>query len=742
MPYLHFTHPALLYLASAAVIPVIIHLLRRRRLQVVRFPAVRYLRASTRKRLVRINLKRLLLLALRMLLIALMAVVLARPLMGKGARAASGAPTAGTEPGEPVSAVFILDDSLSMNYRRGEACRFDEARNAALDILGRLPPGAEVAITTTSRPVFRFTRDGAELRAALARLQPTLRANTCLAALRRAAGALASRPSPAKVIYLLTDMTRSAWTGLPGTGASAASGAALDLGKAVALEIIALGEPDAANVAVTALSHEGEPILQGAMLKLRTRLLAVGSDAERLVEFEFDGRPVVRRRVRVAAGGTQEVRFEVPVEAAGHHWGRVSLLEPDALPQDDSRCFTLSAPAALSVLCVDETLGPGESRLASRSYFFAAALNPWNGSQRGGFRVESVRPEGLEKVELSRFDLVALVDTPGLREAAWQRLADFVAGGGALLVSVGEGTDPRDYLVPVAQQLRPAIPAEVVSAPPSEHGALRIRAVAIRHPLVRALSEAGADLSRARFLYCRRLRLAETAEEVFSFGPGLPALVLGYAGGRVAVFAGGLSTEWTDLPRRPEYVPFCHELAYYLTGLTGGRLSSFKVGDQVPIRFEPSSWPTAVSVVPPGSSSRVPVLPGATPGRRLFWRTERAGYYTVEFSRRDRRWQGGFAVNTDPAESDLRRMPTAAVQAAIRAARVRVRTKPSAAQVPAATGRGHPPGSTELTGYLVMAGLLALLAEALLANRIYGAPPEPPAPEAPPTAESRAKGST
>jgi len=135
------------------------------------------------------------------------------------------------------------------------------------------------------------------------------------------------------------------------------------------------------------------------------------------------------------------------------------------------------------------------------------------------------------------------------------------------------------------------------------------------------------------------------------------------AGGRVAVFASGLGTDWSDLPRLPDFVPFCQDLVLYLARTDAGRLSAFEVGQHVPIRLDPSPWPTAVWVIPPGSSEKVPVLPGATPGRELFWRTSVPGYYRVELVRKDRQWAEGFAINSDPAQSDLRQVAADDVRA-------------------------------------------------------------------------------
>lgn len=719
---IHLINPAMLYLAAAAVLPLIIHLLSRRRTRNVRFTTVGFLRRTARRSIARVNLKHLLLMLLRMALICLLALVLARPLVGGG-------PKGPDRPLAGASAAVILDDSLSMNHRRGDVSWFERARNRALEVLAQLPAGAEVAVTTTSQPAMLFTRDGTELRARLTSMRASFGGGSCWAALERAGGALRERAAGMRVIYLLTDMTRSAWLGLG--EASGAGAPMLDLGETVALEIVAVGDADASNTAVTRLSHEGEPLIQGAVLDLQTELLRTGPEAEEVVQFEFDGEMVGRRTVRLPADGTEKLSFRLPIEGPGHHWGRVSFLNADALPQDNARAFSIEVPGAISVLCVDEAAASGEPEGPSRSYFFRSALSPWVKPERGLFALKTVGLEELGKERLSGFDVVALLDSPGPSASVWERLADFVAGGGGLLVSAGPGVRPERYGSRQARKLLPAVFGDVVSAPGGAAGPFRMRVVKTAHPLVTSLDEAGVDLGRAALGKCRRLGLTEAGEEVLSFGEGLPALVMGRAGGRVAMFGGGLGVEWGDFPRRAAFVPFCQALVLYLAGADEARLSSFVVGQHVPVRFEPSSSPTVVAVTPPGSTEGAPLMPGTTPGRRLYWKTQAPGYYRVDFQQRGRQWSSGFCVNTSPHESDLRMVTESDVRAAIDAGRVAVHEDTST--LPAMRLGGGMAGwaGMELTPYLVLLALLACVAEVFLANRLYRASeaPQEPVPE-------------
>src|SRR3989442_15292157 len=76
---LTFLQPAFLLGTLAAAVPVIIHLIYRRRALVHRFPAVRFLLLADKRTARKFRLAQCLLLALRMLAICLLAFSLVRP---------------------------------------------------------------------------------------------------------------------------------------------------------------------------------------------------------------------------------------------------------------------------------------------------------------------------------------------------------------------------------------------------------------------------------------------------------------------------------------------------------------------------------------------------------------------------------------------------------------------------------------------------------------------------------------
>ena len=132
---MQFLSAPLLYGLILAAAPIIIHLLNRRRFQLVEWAPMKYLKLTIRNNRRRVRIEQLLLLLLRTLLIILLILTLARP-------ALSGAGAGGWLARRArVSRIVVIDDSLSMGYRQGGKSALDLVKEASAEIIhgtGRL----------------------------------------------------------------------------------------------------------------------------------------------------------------------------------------------------------------------------------------------------------------------------------------------------------------------------------------------------------------------------------------------------------------------------------------------------------------------------------------------------------------------------------------------------------------------------------------------------------------------------
>ena len=139
---LSFLNSMYLLAAAAVALPIIIHLIHRRKTSVVPFGTLMFLRLVEKKLAKRHRLQELLLLLLRMLVILFLVLGVARPVWKKGGagRAAS------------VS-VIIVDDSFSMQAIVDNVPLIETAKKRALEVVGTLERFDEACVIPASVPV-------------------------------------------------------------------------------------------------------------------------------------------------------------------------------------------------------------------------------------------------------------------------------------------------------------------------------------------------------------------------------------------------------------------------------------------------------------------------------------------------------------------------------------------------------------------------------------------------------------
>src|SRR5215212_11009183 len=197
-----------------AGIPIVIHILNRRRYKTVNWAAMEFLLRAMKKNRRRLKFEQWILLATRCLLVFLIATALARPM---GCKDSTLAPIAGQRSGLHV---IVIDNSFSMAYEAGRAnapTHLDRAKQLAKELIETFNAGGEaISIVTASKPAAAVlaapTYDLAAARDAVDRVQQSFGGTDLLGALRLAQDIAQKDKSPTrKNLYLIDDATRSAW---------------------------------------------------------------------------------------------------------------------------------------------------------------------------------------------------------------------------------------------------------------------------------------------------------------------------------------------------------------------------------------------------------------------------------------------------------------------------------------------------------------------------------------------------
>jgi len=216
---MEFLAPLMLLGAAGAAIPIVIHLIGRRRAPVRRFGAIDFLLGENRRVARRLKLREALLLALRVASCAAIPLALAKPFVSCATRGPV------IERG-PQAVALVLDNGFAMGYRQGGHTLLEEAKKRAEHVLTALGPEADVALVLTAegsdRPV-DLSRDHLRLRDAIEEAPLVLRPADTRRALRDAASLLAGAPHAARRVYLFSALTAGSYPEgdppwLPGAG--------------------------------------------------------------------------------------------------------------------------------------------------------------------------------------------------------------------------------------------------------------------------------------------------------------------------------------------------------------------------------------------------------------------------------------------------------------------------------------------------------------------------------------------
>ncbi len=442
-----FAAPGLLAAGALAVaLPILIHLLFRRRKRPVQWAAMAILREAIRRTERRRRIERWVLLALRCLLVACVAAAVAEPLWRS-----AGASSAGSV--GSIDAVIVLDDGVAQRCESGGGTGLSRAQSEALAIIGRLGAGDRAALVLAGstdagprRAVWPATSDLDRVRDAIRSAAPTYLPSQMQAAIRMAAArepdTREGEQTRRRLIAVCSDHRAGTW-GDAGQGDVAPAGDASPEMLAVATEP---AQDDPVNAAVMSLESlpRGPSTPEGTQA-IRATVSRSASAAARALSQAIAaeaGISASRATVPWADGqreSSSDLSIQLPSQVDGEsgagHAVTVSIGAGDAQPADDTRHIVVDSGSALTVVVVDQV---GDAPVADGAIegdrgarWVDRALRP---VEDADVRVEMVDPASLTAKALRDADAAVVLRPDLLDDASTKALADFAQSGGVVMV--------------------------------------------------------------------------------------------------------------------------------------------------------------------------------------------------------------------------------------------------------------------------------------------------------------------
>jgi hypothetical protein len=674
-----FLSPLLIWGALLGAIPIIIHLLNRRRFRVVEWAPMRHLKLTIRRNRRRIQIEELLLLLVRIALPVLLFLLLARPVLN---------PT-GLEKwlvgGGRSSQIVLVDDSLSMGYVAGGPPAFHRAREVAGAVLGAANPQDRctlVAASAPRTPVFHEvegTRREVLAGDALALpLSDTHAAwPTVLAGVDEV---VQSCTYPMRNLTIITDLRKSGWD------ASVGDVARRWQEQGVRVRVVDVGGDEAGNVALQALVPLDRAILAGAETHweatIRNDSYRVLSRAKAILR--VDDRPTEVPLPEIPPRQVVRVPITARFPSQGMHDISLQLPE-DELAGDNQLWAAVPVKDSLLIRLVDGE--PSSEPFGSEVDYLAAPLSIGVGDAEA-WRIEVVQEENFLNPRLEPADVLVLANVASPTDEQARKLTQLVRGGMGLLIFTGGRLDTALYNDRLYRSGEPLLPArlkaqvdeairgltvEPVRPSPIEK-LLELKPSALERVAVRqfmGVEEPAGDTGAVRVL----ARWNDPARS--------PAVVERVVGeGRVLLWTTTADRAGNDWPIEPSFVLAIRE-AVRGTARPTPFAHTVTAGER-PTRIVHSSHQLAnVRLTPPGGGEPKSLTSASTEDRASgdttpAWEitvpdTRRAGLYRVSWDEGPLGTQQDlFASNPDARESELERIAVADLKGMLAPLRVDV----------------------------------------------------------------------
>lgn len=739
----------------AIALPILIHLLNRRKFRVVDWAAMEFLLDADKKNRRRIRLEHLILLLLRCLAVLLIGLLLARPFLPTNV-------TAGLIDAAQFERIVLLDDSLSMQTRLGNETAWDLAQKRLIDLTNRLTQERadnSLTLLIASQPDRRVFNAMPlnlasidEINAAIQRLEAGDGVARLDEAFRELEDYLVSQPANInRVIYVFSDLRQRDWKSRASDAANEGSEAMVQRLARLARHVqscyvIDVGDDEDRNLTIAEIRAEGT-LVQGVASAFDVSVLNQGSSAASDVRVKFsvgDALPMEATIDRLVPGETSSVRFNFTFsgdeqldEAARSITPRQVKVElqtaqhgaDDRLPADSVAYFPARLVRGIPTLIIDGD--PSTEFGKTESFYLRRALAPL-GPVPSGVAAEIVSENEFESLSLDKYQVIFLLNNYRLGDKTAEnieRLEYWVRGGGGLVIMPGDQIDEQFFNIQYWRDGQGLSPLRLESIRGDEMEATwaRLRIDDANHEVLKQFAGQNNPLLENVKVFRwwgAMVKKEQLGKEVgvlarLSDVDDSPAIAEKSLGkGKVIAFSIPADADWHNWTSDPSYLLIVQDLVRYLAA-DRNRHGMLRVGEPIRQPVDLTQYELDATLSGPHDlkanlQATAPTAGNSANSESTVWQMEypaaaAQGFYELKLSRRD----GGadnllFAANVDPTEGDLKRISRQTLERNLAGANVKIVSASEARSIADAAQQ------TEVWWYLLWLVVAVLSGEQLL----------------------------
>jgi hypothetical protein len=682
-------HPLLLWFLPLAAVPLLLHLITLYRLRTVELSTFRFLMDGYIQQRRRMKLLEWLLMLLRTGFVALIVLMLTRPITEKFGFLFGGAS------GRDV--VLIVDAGLTSGLQTAGSSALKRGKEAAAVVAKKLAAADYVTlIRAGSQPqlLYRgYLTDNKELLEKIDAIKPDIASADLAAAL---AEGLGSAAHGSRVMYIISDLQRRSWAPLTDHPV------VRELGSDVQLVVMNVGSAEPVqNLALLGDAPRAQRPIVDLPVLLTAKVAASQRDqpVSTRVSVVLDDQVVGQLNLTVQPGRPATAALAITPKKAGMLRGRFEL-PTDAFPDDNTYLFCLNVEPPIRVLLITT---PGDTPRDDPALYLRAALaspllakgqaNAEDQHIARSLLVTPIRSEQFNESQLEKTDVIVAADMV-MDDGRGALLKRHLERGGGLLMFAGPHVDPGRYIAGLFNATAPRgtntprVRYEAPAGNPDDESTFQaITYVDNQHPALAQFERGEIDYFGMARLY-RYLPLTllsaeaaakpaakphphasvpvaakagPTLQTLMKMGNQSPLMVeAGLGSGRMLICSFAATPAWSNLPTRALFVPLLlRSIAHLRPASVVEAAAAVRPHEPAPIRLSQQWQGARVEATSPDGHIH-PVQLHAADERLVgaLLDTDARGYYSFQAQppanlTSEPKQQLGFAVNLEIDQADF-----------------------------------------------------------------------------------------
>lgn len=651
---IEFLKPLFLYGSIAAVIPFVIHLFVRNQAKVFRFSSLTHLKKANKNKSRRIKLKHIILMLMRMLLIALISLVLSKPILNaSGINIFSGFSRG--------NIVIIWDNSVSMGYTRQGTSIFSESADVLQKIIDTLSAGDKITVISPKQvpEVFLgpYTTDIQKAKDKILREKISHGKANIADSLLMAADILKDVQETKRNIFVVSDMQEYSFQEIISREAIKQK-----LNKEIPVFFLKFGGDDSyKNITVDKAKVNISEKKEGRLLDFEISLknfskdtplegtnLSLYLNASKVLTKSLSGEDFVKEKYHMYHSVSHKNAIEGYLE-----------LSDDSLPADNIYHFFIPPKKPIPVLVIDGDLNP--VRHLSESFFLESAFLPYKEEEKdlSKYNLKIIAPDELSTVSVDQYSLVISTNVASFDEQVLGLLEGYAEKGGVVWFFMGDKIDIESYNYKMHQQRRkkglmPGLMDELIGDADNkdEFFSVDLRK-RYNNNMFLFLSDKNLGMDKIKFYSCYKFKPDNedmNVKVIASFTNKEPAIIeKKYGEGKSLFFNFTADTGWTNLPLKNSFVPFLYEFAEF-TMQQDVTKTDYRIGESVIVPMQKIGSTQGVVCVNP-SGNTIGIEPEMIKGNKLYFnKLTMPGLYRIKNKELVLKT---FSANLDTLESDI-----------------------------------------------------------------------------------------